>query len=96
MDALRLQHLLRRLVDDGKPHLLGDPGWVGRAVAGLTGGKNSRLTQRSLRQAVTETLETAGARHPLTAVASQEVGRYAGRQRRRADQRFWSRPATTT
>ncbi len=60
VDTLRLQRLLRQLVDDGKPHLLGDPMWVGRAVAGLSGGKNSWITQRSLRQAVTEVLATAG------------------------------------
>ncbi|MGW4157894.1 hypothetical protein ACWEDF_32660, partial [Micromonospora chersina] len=56
----RLEWLLRQLIDEGKPHLLGDPEWVGRAVACLTGGKNSWLTQRSLRQAATEAIATAG------------------------------------
>ncbi|MFI7386013.1 hypothetical protein [Streptomyces sp. NPDC049813] len=60
VDALRLESLLRELVDEGKPHLLGDPGWVGRAVSCLTGGRNSRLTQRALRQAAAEAVATAG------------------------------------
>ncbi|MEQ8142488.1 hypothetical protein [Streptomyces sp. OP7] len=60
VDALRLESLLRQLVDAGRPHLLGDPEWVGRAVACLTGGKNSRLTQRAPRRAATEAITTAG------------------------------------
>ncbi|MGV9276345.1 hypothetical protein [Streptomyces griseosporeus] len=59
VDVLRLESLLRQLIDEAKPHLLGDPEWVGRAVAGLTGGTNSRLTQRALRQAATEAMAAA-------------------------------------
>ncbi|MGW2332572.1 hypothetical protein ACWCXS_01340 [Streptomyces sp. NPDC001685] len=64
VDALRLEGLLRQLIDEGKPHLLGDPEWVGRAVACLIGGKNSWITQRALRQAVTEAMATAGPGNP--------------------------------
>ncbi|MDT3724222.1 hypothetical protein ROS62_04695 [Streptomyces sp. DSM 41972] len=60
VDTLRLEFLLRQLIDDGKLHLLGDVEWVGRAVACLVGGKNSRLTQRALRRAAVEALATAG------------------------------------
>ncbi|WP_167534452.1 hypothetical protein [Streptomyces tendae] len=60
VDVLRLESLLRQLVDEGKLHLLGDPEWVGRAVACLTGGRNSWLTQRALRRAATEAIATAG------------------------------------
>lgn len=60
VDALRLESLLRQLVDEGKPRLLGDPEWVCRAVACLTGGRNSWVTQRALRRAVTEAMATAG------------------------------------
>lgn len=35
VDALRLEHLLRQLIDEEKLQLLGDPEWVGRAVAHL-------------------------------------------------------------
>ncbi len=59
VDALRLESLLRQLVEEGKPQLLGDPEWVGRAVAHLTGGKNSWITDRALRQATTEAIATA-------------------------------------
>ncbi|WUM10858.1 hypothetical protein OHB16_35615 [Streptomyces sp. NBC_00334] len=60
VDALRLESLLRQLIDEGQLHLLGDPEWVGRAVAHLTGGKNSWLTQRGLRRVATEAIATAG------------------------------------
>ncbi|MFJ9046615.1 hypothetical protein [Streptomyces sp. NPDC102347] len=60
VDVLRLESLLRQLVDEGKLHLLGDPEWVGRAVACLTGGRNSWLTQRALRRAAAEAIATAG------------------------------------
>ncbi|MGQ4486483.1 hypothetical protein LRE75_36780 [Streptomyces sp. 372A] len=60
VDVLRLEALLRRLTDEGRPHLLGDPEWVGRAVAALAGGKNRWVTDGSLEQAVTEALEAAG------------------------------------
>ncbi|MBB5927241.1 hypothetical protein [Streptomyces echinatus] len=60
VDALRLEYLLRQLIDEGRPHLLGSPEWVGRAVAHLAGGKNSWITQRALRQATAEALEAAG------------------------------------
>ncbi|MEU9519348.1 hypothetical protein [Streptomyces sp. NPDC048224] len=59
VDALRLETLMRRLVEEGKPHLLGDPEWVGRAVAHLAGGKNSWITDRSLRRAATEAMAAA-------------------------------------
>lgn len=59
VDALRLESLLRQLVDEGKPHLLGDPEWVGRVVACLTRGKNSWITDRALRRATTEAIATA-------------------------------------
>ncbi|MFH8934318.1 hypothetical protein [Streptomyces griseosporeus] len=59
VDVLRLESLLRQLIDEGRPHLLGDPEWVGRAVAGLTGRRNSRLTQRALRRAATEAMAAA-------------------------------------
>ena len=60
VDVLRLESLLRQLIDEGKLHLLGDPEWVGRAVSCLTGGKNSWLTQRALRRVATEAIATAG------------------------------------
>ncbi|NEC66142.1 hypothetical protein [Streptomyces sp. SID9727] len=60
VDVLRLEALLRRLTDEGRPHLLGDPEWLGRAVAALAGGKNRWVTDGSLEQAVTEALEAAG------------------------------------
>ncbi|MEU0285232.1 hypothetical protein [Streptomyces sp. NPDC006147] len=60
VDVLRLESLLRQLVDEGKLHLLGDPEWVGRAVACLSGGRNSWLTQRALRRAAAEAIATAG------------------------------------
>ncbi|WP_345940972.1 hypothetical protein [Streptomyces sp. E2N166] len=60
VDTLRLESLLRQLIDERKLHLLGDPEWVGRAVACLTGGKNSWLTQRALRRVATEAIATAG------------------------------------
>ncbi|MFC8063500.1 hypothetical protein [Streptomyces sp. NPDC057293] len=62
VDALRLESLLRQLVDKGRLHLLGDPDWVGRAVAHLTGGKNSWITNRALQRVATEAIATAG--HP--------------------------------
>ncbi|MFG2326644.1 hypothetical protein [Streptomyces sp. NPDC048568] len=62
VDALRLESLLRQLVDEGKLHLLGDPEWVGRAVAHLTGGKNSWITNRALQRVAKEAMATAG--HP--------------------------------
>ena len=60
VDVLRLESLMRRLVDEGQPHLLGDSAWVGRAVTHLTGGKNTWITNRALRRATTEAIETAG------------------------------------
>ncbi|MGC4947433.1 hypothetical protein ACLQ2N_14720 [Streptomyces sp. DT224] len=60
VDALRLEALLRRLTDEGRLGLLGDPEWVGRAVASLAGGKNRWVTDGSLEQAVAEALEAAG------------------------------------
>ncbi|MCQ9178108.1 hypothetical protein KMT30_03440 [Streptomyces sp. IBSBF 2953] len=60
VDALRLEYLLRQLVDEGKLHLLGDPEWVGRAVAHLAGGKNRWVTTRSLRRAAREAVAAAG------------------------------------
>ncbi|GGW20956.1 hypothetical protein GCM10018980_59850 [Streptomyces capoamus] len=64
VDALRLESLLRQLSDEGKLHLLGDPEWVGRAVACLAGGTNSRLTQRALRRVAAEAMATAGPGSP--------------------------------
>lgn len=60
VDALRLESLFRQLIDEGKLHLLGDPQWVGRAVAYLTGGKNSWITNRALRRVAAEAVATAG------------------------------------
>ncbi|RDD84424.1 hypothetical protein [Streptomyces parvulus] len=60
VDVLRLETLMRRLVDDGRPHLLGDPDWLGRAVTHLTGGKNTWITNRALRRATAEAIATAG------------------------------------
>ncbi|MFE9707750.1 hypothetical protein [Streptomyces sp. NPDC005930] len=59
VDVLRLESLMRQLVDEGKPHLLGDTEWVGRAVAHLTGGRNSWITNRALRRAATEAITAA-------------------------------------
>ncbi|MFF1542569.1 hypothetical protein [Streptomyces sp. NPDC058291] len=64
VDALRLEFLLRQLTEDGKPHLLGDPEWVGRAVACLAGGKNRRVTQRALRRAAAQAVVAAGPSSP--------------------------------
>ncbi|MBL1083466.1 hypothetical protein JK359_16040 [Streptomyces actinomycinicus] len=60
VDALRLEALLRQLLDKGQLHLLGSPEWVSRAVGHLAGGKNSWITQRALRQVTAEALEAAG------------------------------------
>ncbi|WP_405937682.1 hypothetical protein [Streptomyces sp. NBC_00726] len=60
VDALRLEALLRRLTDEGRLGLLGDPEWVGRAVACLVGGKNRWVTEGALEQAVAEALAAAG------------------------------------
>ncbi|GAA2589809.1 hypothetical protein GCM10010424_42440 [Streptomyces lienomycini] len=54
VDALRLESLLRQLIAEDSFPLLGDTEWVGRAVARLTGGKNSWITDRALRQVATE------------------------------------------
>ncbi|MFE7432573.1 hypothetical protein ACIPH4_22425 [Streptomyces tendae] len=59
VDALRLENLLRQLIDEGRLHLLGDPQWAGRAVAYLTGGKNSWITNRALRRVAKEAIATA-------------------------------------
>jgi hypothetical protein len=59
VDALRLEYLLRHLIDEGKPHLLGDPEWVGHAVAHLAGGKNRWVTSRALRRAAAEAVAAA-------------------------------------
>ncbi|MDF6044225.1 hypothetical protein LRD69_19195 [Streptomyces sp. JH14] len=64
VDALRLEFLLRQLIDEGKPYLLGDPEWVGRAVAYLAGGKNSWITQRGLRRVAAEAVAAAGPGSP--------------------------------
>ncbi|MFJ3090415.1 hypothetical protein [Streptomyces sp. NPDC086838] len=60
VDVLRLEALLRRLTDEGRLRLLGDPEWVGRAVASLAGGKNRWVTDGALEQAVAEALAAAG------------------------------------
>lgn len=60
MDAVRLEELLRQLVATDRLRLLGDPDWVGRAVAHLSGGAPTR-TPGALRRAVTEAIEAAGA-----------------------------------
>ncbi|GGW39938.1 hypothetical protein GCM10010503_15440 [Streptomyces lucensis JCM 4490] len=60
VDVLRLEHLLRQLVDEGRPQLLGDPRWVARAVAHLAGGRNSWLTSGALRGAAAEAVAAAG------------------------------------
>lgn len=60
VDALRLESLLRRLTDEGRLSLLGDPEWIGRVAARLAGGKNRWVTDGSLEQAVAEALEAAG------------------------------------
>ncbi|MFJ6073897.1 hypothetical protein ACIQFU_24155 [Streptomyces sp. NPDC093065] len=62
VDALRLESLMRQLVDEGKLRLLGDPEWVDRAVAHLTGGKNSWITNRALRRVATEAIAAASGR----------------------------------
>ncbi|MFJ8547055.1 hypothetical protein ACIRFH_34820 [Streptomyces sp. NPDC093586] len=64
VDALRLEYLLRRLIDEGKPHLLGDPEWVGRAVAYLADGKNRWITYRALRRVAAEAVAAAGPGSP--------------------------------
>ncbi|MGW3974120.1 hypothetical protein ACWEFD_33120 [Streptomyces ardesiacus] len=64
VDALRLESLMRQLVDEGRPQLLGDPEWVGRAVVPLTGGKNSWITSRALRRAVTGAVASADPADP--------------------------------
>ncbi|MEV5600074.1 hypothetical protein AB0L33_01360 [Streptomyces sp. NPDC052299] len=64
VDALRLEALLRRLTDEGRLRLIGDPEWVGQAVAALAGGKNRWVTDGSLDQAVAEALEAAGTGSP--------------------------------
>ncbi|MEV3914174.1 hypothetical protein [Streptomyces canus] len=60
VDALRLEYLLRHLVAEGTPHLLGDSDWVGRAVAYLAGGTNLWLTAPSLRRVAAKALAAAG------------------------------------
>ncbi|MFG2576367.1 hypothetical protein [Streptomyces sp. NPDC048481] len=64
VDPLRLEYLLRQLVDEEKPQLLGDPEWVGRAVAHLAGGRNRWVTSRALRRAAREALAAAGPNSP--------------------------------
>src|SRR5262245_44885609 len=64
VEALRLEYLLRQLVDEGKLHLLADPEWVGRAVAYLAGGKNRWITYRGLRRVAAEALTAAGPGSP--------------------------------
>ncbi|MFF7215882.1 hypothetical protein ACFZAU_36000 [Streptomyces sp. NPDC008238] len=59
VDAVRLEWMLRHLVDVAKLPLLGDPEWVGRAVAGLAGGKQSWSTA-ALRRVVAEAVTAAG------------------------------------
>ncbi|MFJ8085569.1 hypothetical protein ACIQ6Y_33945 [Streptomyces sp. NPDC096205] len=56
VDVLRLEYLLRQLIDEGRPHLLGDPEWVGRAVTCLAGGSNRWITRRALRRAAAQAL----------------------------------------
>ena len=64
VDVLRLEHLLRHLIDEGKPHLLGDPEWVGHPVAHLAGGKNRWITVRALRRTAAEAVTAAGPGSP--------------------------------
>ncbi|MEU0941373.1 hypothetical protein ABZ379_01050 [Streptomyces canus] len=64
VDVLRLEYLLRHLVDEGKLHLLGDPEWVGDAVAHLVGGKNRWITSRALRRTAAEAVTAAGPDSP--------------------------------
>ncbi|MCP9206925.1 hypothetical protein NMK44_07455 [Streptomyces sp. NEAU-Y11] len=64
VDALRLEYLLRQLIDEGKLHLLGDPEWVGQAVAHLADGKTSWNTRRALRRVAAEALAAAGPGSP--------------------------------
>ncbi|RRR83439.1 hypothetical protein EHS43_14195 [Streptomyces sp. RP5T] len=59
VDVLRLEYLLRHLIDEGKLHLLGEPEWVGHAVAHLADGKNRWITVRSLRRTAAEAAEAA-------------------------------------
>ncbi|MDU0254401.1 hypothetical protein RVN83_14570 [Streptomyces sp. PU10] len=59
MDALRLESLLRQLIAEDRHPLLGDTEWVGRAVARLTGGKDSWITDRVLRPVATEAMAAA-------------------------------------
>ncbi|MFJ9150807.1 hypothetical protein ACIRP7_22660 [Streptomyces sp. NPDC102270] len=59
VDTLRLEYLLRHLLDEGELHLLGDPEWVGHAVAHLSGGKNRWVTSRALQRAAAEAVAAA-------------------------------------
>ncbi|MFF1547968.1 hypothetical protein [Streptomyces sp. NPDC058291] len=69
VDTLRLEYLLRHLVAEGTPHLLGDPDWVGRAVAYLAGGTNLWRTAPSLRRVTVQALAAAGPAAPDRATA---------------------------
>ncbi|MFE3036450.1 hypothetical protein ACFXKY_32955 [Streptomyces canus] len=60
VDVLRLEYPLRHLIDEGKLRLLGDPEWVGDAVAHLVGGKNRWITSRALRRTAAEAATAAG------------------------------------
>ncbi|MFD6592653.1 hypothetical protein [Streptomyces sp. OM5714] len=62
MDALRLESLLRQLIAEDRFPLLGDTEWVRCAVARLTGGKNSWITDRALRQVAAEAMAAATGR----------------------------------
>ncbi|MET7690284.1 hypothetical protein ABZT06_20255 [Streptomyces sp. NPDC005483] len=64
IDVLRLEYLLRHLIAEGKPQLLGDPEWVGHSVANLAGGKNRWITTRELRRAAAEAVAAAGTDNP--------------------------------
>ncbi|WP_173985748.1 hypothetical protein [Streptomyces sp. ID05-04B] len=64
VDALRLEYLLRQLVAEGTPHLLGDADWVGRAVAYLAGRTNLWLTAPSLRRVTAQALAETGPTAP--------------------------------
>ncbi|MFG2279519.1 hypothetical protein ACGFNQ_12595 [Streptomyces asoensis] len=61
VDALRLEYLLRHLVAHEELPLLGDPQWVGRAVAHLGREQSRWTTYRSLRRSGAEAVAAAGA-----------------------------------
>ncbi|MEU8577068.1 hypothetical protein [Streptomyces asoensis] len=60
VDTLRLEYLLRHLVAQEQLPLLGDPKWVGRAVAYLAREQSRWTTYRSLRRLGAEAVSAAG------------------------------------